>query len=90
MSYHIQLHPWCIIRCLPQAQTLIVARLRRRNEAEAHLQILQQLSPTAVYRIIFDVSQTDPNPAQTPLPDKVTVPHCKTDRQPQENNSCWS
>jgi len=56
MTYYNQLHPWCIIRCLPNAQTLIVARLRRRNDAEAHLRILQQLTPTATYHIIFDVA----------------------------------
>ena len=82
MSYYTQLNPWCIIRCLPNAQTLIVVRLRRRNDAEAHLQILQQLSPTAVYYIIFDISQTDPNPAQTPLPDKVPVLQSKAHPKP--------
>jgi hypothetical protein len=57
MSYYNQLHPWCIIRCLPNAQTLIITRLRRRNDAEAHLRILQQLTPTAIYQIIFDVAE---------------------------------
>jgi hypothetical protein len=56
MTYYNQLSPWCIIRCLPNAQTLIVARLRRRNDAEAHLRILQQITPTATYHIIFDVA----------------------------------
>lgn len=56
MTYYNQLSPWCIIRCLPNAQTLIVARFRRRNDAEAHLRILQQITPTATYHIIFDVA----------------------------------
>lgn len=57
MSYYNQLNPWCIIRCLPNAQTFIVVRFRRRNDAEAHLRILQQLTPTATYCLIFDVPQ---------------------------------
>jgi hypothetical protein len=34
----------------------IVARFRRRNDAEAHLQILRQLLPTAPHTIIFDLT----------------------------------
>jgi len=49
MSYHDRLHPWCIIRCFPNAQTV-----RRRNDAEAHLRILRQINPGATYEIIFD------------------------------------
>ena len=54
MTYHQQLHPWYIIRLLPQMQRLVVARFRRRNDAEAHLQVLHRLEPTAKYEIIFD------------------------------------
>lgn len=36
MPYRDQLHPWCIIRLLPNARTIIVKRFRRRNDAEAH------------------------------------------------------
>lgn len=53
-SYRDQIHPWCIVRLLPNAQTLIVARFRRRNDADAHLQVLQQLIPNAEFRILFD------------------------------------
>jgi hypothetical protein len=53
-TYHNQLHPWCIIRCLPNAQTFIVARFRQRSNAEAHLQLLCQMAPAASYKIIFD------------------------------------
>jgi hypothetical protein len=53
-DYHDRLHPWCIICCLPNAQTLIVQRFRRRNEAEAHLRVLQQINPAIGYEIIFD------------------------------------
>ena len=54
MAYKDQLHPWCIVRCLPQARSITVARFRRRSEAEAHLQILQRILPTAAYTIMFD------------------------------------
>ncbi|WP_088893518.1 hypothetical protein [Leptolyngbya ohadii] len=60
MSYYNQLNPWCVVRCLPNAQTLIVARLRRRPDAEAHLRILQQLSPSATYRLLFDLPEHQP------------------------------
>lgn len=52
--YQQRLHPWCIIRHLPQMQRLIVCRCRRRSEAEAHLTVLRQLTPTATYQIVFD------------------------------------
>lgn len=54
MTYYQQLHPWCIIRLLPKMQRLVIARFRRRNDAEAHLQILRQQAPTATYEIVFD------------------------------------
>ncbi|MBW4489979.1 MAG: hypothetical protein KME12_19535 [Trichocoleus desertorum ATA4-8-CV12] len=56
MAYRDQLHPWCIVRCLPQARSITVARFRRRSEAEAHLQILQRILPTATYTIMFDAA----------------------------------
>lgn len=54
LTYWNRLHPWCIIRLLPKMQRTVVARFRRRNDAEAHLKILRQLSPDAEYLIIFD------------------------------------
>jgi hypothetical protein len=57
MTYKIQLFPWCIIRPLPNMQQTIVARFRRRSDAEAHLKILRLLLPTAPHTtIIFDVT----------------------------------
>ncbi len=54
MTYLNQLYPWCIIKPLPNLQRLIVARFRRRNEAEAHLQVIRRLMPEITYTIIFD------------------------------------
>jgi hypothetical protein len=54
MPYRDQLHPWCIIRLLPNARTIIVKRFRRRNDAEAHMKVLHHLEPDARYQIMFD------------------------------------
>lgn len=62
MSYLDKLHPWCIVRHLPNLQNPIVARFRRRNDAEAHLQILQRLMPNAEFSIIFDVAPETEKP----------------------------
>jgi hypothetical protein len=54
MSYHEQLHPWCIVRFLPESKTTVVARFRRRMDAEAHHKLLSQLTPAADYRVVFE------------------------------------
>ncbi len=56
MTYLEKLHPWCIIRPLLNLQRRIVARCRRRNEAESHLQVLRRLMPTVPFEIVFDVA----------------------------------
>jgi hypothetical protein len=56
MTYFEKLHPWCIIRPLPNLQRRIVARCRRRNEAESHVQVLRRLMPTVHFEIVFDVA----------------------------------
>ena len=53
-SYQQKLHPWCIIQLLPQMQHRTVARFRHRNDADAHLRILHQHTPSLKYAIIFD------------------------------------
>jgi hypothetical protein len=54
MSYYEQLHPWCIVRVLTESKTTVVARFRHRIDAEAHLKLLNQLTPTADYRVVFE------------------------------------
>jgi hypothetical protein len=54
MSYKDRLSPWCIIRHLPEAQRLVVARFRRRNNAEEQLRLLKRMTPSGEYSIIFD------------------------------------
>jgi hypothetical protein len=58
-TYRAKLYPWCIIRHLPNMQRITVARFRRRNEAEDHLQVLRRLIPNAPLAVIFDVTVTD-------------------------------
>lgn len=53
-TYRDKLHPWCVIRHLPNLQRLTVARFRHRNEALDHLQALQRLMPDARHIVIFD------------------------------------
>lgn len=53
-NYWNRLSPWCIIQLLPRMQRSVVARFRKRNDAEAHLRALQRLNPTLHYEIVFD------------------------------------
>ena len=52
-AYNQLLHPWCIVQPLPHMQRRIVARFRRRNDADAHLGALCRLTPLAQYRVVF-------------------------------------
>ena len=53
MTYKERLSPWCVIRPLPQSKQQVVARFRRRNDAQDHLRVLQQMAPMAEYSIVF-------------------------------------
>lgn len=55
MSYFEQLYPWCIVKPLENLQWRVLARFRRRNDAEAHLRVLRRLVPQVQYQIVFDV-----------------------------------
>ena len=84
--YRTQLHPWCIIRLLPKAQRITVARFRKRNDAEAHRRTLNRLIPQAHFLIIFDPpSQTptlSPPTGQQDTPSvKAASPHTPSDRE---------
>jgi hypothetical protein len=52
-NYQQQLHPWCIVRLLPNLKRLTVARCRRRGDAEAHLKLLRQQT-AADFAIVFE------------------------------------
>ncbi|WP_375479086.1 hypothetical protein [uncultured Nostoc sp.] len=55
MTYLEKLNPWCIVRLLPNMQNQVVARFRRRSDAEAHLQVLRRLIPNVNFTLIFNV-----------------------------------
>jgi len=59
MAYFEKLHPWCLIRLLPNCQRIVVARFRKRNDADEHLRVLQRLVKHRTFVIIFD-SQEQP------------------------------
>jgi hypothetical protein len=55
IKYQDQLNPWVIYQQLPNLQNLpVVARFRRRNDAESYLKLIQQMKPHAKYAISFD------------------------------------
>ncbi len=58
-TYKHNLFPWCIIRPLPNCKRYIVARFRRRNDAESHLQVLRRLMPTVPFEIVFDMTSEE-------------------------------
>ncbi len=68
MTYKNQLSPWCIIRQHPNLQRHVVARCRRRSDAEAHVQVLRQLMPALTFTIIFDITPEDDPPTQQEKP----------------------
>ena len=51
--------PWCIICMMPNAQTAIIKRFRRRSDAEEALRLLRRLQPEVLYGIVFDVGRSD-------------------------------
>ena len=59
MTYFEKLHPGCLIRLLPNCQRIVVARFRKRNDADEHLRVLQRLGKHRSFVIIFD-SQEQP------------------------------
>jgi hypothetical protein len=66
MTYFDQLHPWCLMCLLPNLQRQVIARFRRRNDAEAHMRVLRQQAPTVRYEVVFDVGdRSAPSPDGT-------------------------
>lgn len=56
MTYSERLHPWVIMRLLPEMQRVVVGRFRNRSDAEGHLKALKRLMPDAKFVIVFDVA----------------------------------
>lgn len=51
--------PWAIARLLPNAQAIIVARFRNRQDADDHKRLLHRFIPNAEFEIIFDLSNQE-------------------------------
>jgi hypothetical protein len=64
MTYSEKLHPWCLIRLLPNCRRIVVARFRKRNDADAHLRVLQRLVKNRTFVIIFDTQEQPILPQQ--------------------------
>ncbi len=56
MTYKLKLLPWCIVRRFPNRSSQVIIRFRRRNDAEAHLNILKGKNPSASYEVFFDIT----------------------------------
>lgn len=59
MTYKEKLNPWCIIRPIPNLQAQVVARFRRRVDAEGRLKILNRMTPNSSLEIVFDTTPKD-------------------------------
>lgn len=55
MTYFERLHPWCIIKLLPNCQRIVVARFRRRRDADDHFRVLQRFVKEFTFVIVFDI-----------------------------------
>ncbi len=53
-AYRDRLQRWAIARFLPHQQPVIVARFRKRSDADGHLQFLQQQIPEGKFLVMFD------------------------------------
>jgi putative acetyltransferase len=57
--------PWAIARLLPNAQAIIVARFRNRQDAHDHKRLLHRFIPNAKFEIIFDLPNETQEENQT-------------------------
>ncbi|UIE37645.1 hypothetical protein [Leptodesmis sichuanensis] len=53
-TYKDRLKRWAIVRLFPNQQPVIVARFRKRSDADGHLQFLQQQIPDGQFLVMFD------------------------------------
>ncbi|HEY9606527.1 MAG TPA: hypothetical protein V6C85_33270 [Allocoleopsis sp.] len=56
---------WAIARLLPNAQAIIVARFRNRQDADDHKRLLARFIPNAEFEIIFDLPNEKQDENQT-------------------------
>lgn len=56
-SYRDRIRHWVIVRSLPDCRYTVVARFRKRSDAEGHLKFLRQRLPKVEFEIVFDGGQ---------------------------------
>jgi hypothetical protein len=59
---------------LPNLQRQVIARFRRRNDAEAHMRVLRQQAPTVSYEVVFDGGGDRPDASTDG--ESVSFPQC--------------
>ena len=52
--YRARLFPWAVIRLLPNCQRSVLARFRKRNEAEEYVRSLRLVERNWDCEIVFD------------------------------------
>ena len=52
--YRARLFPWSVIRLLPDCQQSVLARFRKRNEAEEFLRSVRRVEHSWNCEIVFD------------------------------------
>ncbi len=53
-AYKDRLKRWAIARLVPNQKPVVVARFRKRSDADGHLQFLQQQIPDGQFLVMFD------------------------------------
>jgi hypothetical protein len=59
MTYQEQLNPWTVQNQHPQMGQQVIARFRRRGEADAYLNTMQNLRPNLKLSIAFATASSD-------------------------------
>ncbi|MGB3496119.1 MAG: hypothetical protein WBA57_25545 [Elainellaceae cyanobacterium] len=53
MTYQEKLNPWTVQQKAPNVEDQVLARFRRRGDADAYLTLMQRERPTSMLSIIF-------------------------------------
>lgn len=59
MTYQEQLNPWTVQNQHPSLGQQVIARFRRRGEADAYLNAMQQMRPSMKLSIAFAVERSE-------------------------------
>ena len=53
MTYQTKLHPWCIVRQLPEMKRVIVDRFHHYQDADARVKFLRRQKPNSEFFVLF-------------------------------------